>query len=85
MMGGSHIGAEVKKERLKQNLSLRDLAEQLGLSHQTIARVEAGKLLRTGRAVEARVALAAGIPAARVRQLMIKDLKDDLAFWDETK
>lgn len=37
----------IKKRRFKEKLSTRDAAQQIGISHQTLLRIEGGKDART--------------------------------------
>jgi len=55
----------LREERIRQELSLRDLAHFVGCSHVTIQRLEAGTL-DAAPAIRARIARALRTPVARL-------------------
>lgn len=63
----STLGQLISQKRQEKRLSLRQLAEQVGLSHQTIYNVEAGQA-PWGTAVK--VAKALGVPTGVLERLV---------------
>jgi transcriptional regulator with XRE-family HTH domain len=65
VISAAQIGARIRRERKRQQLSMRELAHFVGVSHATVQRVENGSL-DVSPAIKVRIAHALRVPVAEL-------------------